>query len=487
MQQVEARGRALNEGNPWTPPPGTVPDRRDRLRARLGFWKAIGTDSFTLSWIAYGKALSFAQLPDHLIFPNHPSARQAADFVAETTRAGLTDGSFVRVHPSFAKVVNPVMVEWNGKKPRLCHDIRFPNSWTATVPFRLATLARDLHTILRPGDLMMVADLEKAYYSVPMHEDSWPYLCFDGPEGLSCGTCLLFGDAQAPFTFHKITRHIVAFSGICRVRVLSYLDDFLWMAQPGQSHSTSAFAQWILPLLGWTLNNKCDWTPSTFKKFLGLFIDSAQRRLKAPFRKVRSICESMEQALKSNALQFDALTSLPGRIIALKLAIPGTRAWTRALYRCEAQARAEGAADEQLIPLTEEVREEFRFLLSHLPTWASIGMPLPPDTTDISICTDAGDFGYGGHSVNLTPRLEHAGALPPELVGRSSTCREFYALLRTAGSFRGSLKGKKVLFAMDSQPLVHCLYNEGGKVPELIELFKQWRSFLPQDYRRRPA
>ena len=89
MQQVEARGRALNEGNPWTPPPGTVPKRRDRLRARLGFWKAIGTDSFTLSWIAYGKALSFAQPPDHLIFPNHLSARQAADFVAETTRAGL--------------------------------------------------------------------------------------------------------------------------------------------------------------------------------------------------------------------------------------------------------------------------------------------------------------------------------------------------------------------------------------------------------------
>ena len=136
------------------PPPGTVPKRRDRL----GFWKAIGTDSFTLSWIAYGKALSFAQPPDHLIFPNHLSARQAADFVAETTRAGLRDGSFVRVHPSFAKVVNPVMVEWNGKKPRLCHDIRFPNSWTATAPFRLATLARDLHTILRPGDLMMVAE-----------------------------------------------------------------------------------------------------------------------------------------------------------------------------------------------------------------------------------------------------------------------------------------------------------------------------------------
>ena len=199
--------------------------------------------------------------------------------------------------------------------------------------------------------------------------------------------------------------------------------------------------------------------------------------MKAPFRKVGAICESMEQALKSNALQFDSLASLPGRIIALKLAIPGTRAWTRALYRCEAQARAEGATDEQLIPLTEEVREEFRFLLTHLPTWASIGMPLPPDTTDISICTDAGEFGYGGHSVNLTPRLEHAGALPPELVGRSSTCREFYALLRTADSFRDSLKGKKVLFAMDSQPLVHCLYNEGGKVPELVELFKQWILF----------
>ena len=27
---------------------------------------------------------------------------------------------------------------------------------------------------------------------------------------------------------------------------------------------------------------------------------------------------------------------------------------------------------------------------------------------------------------------------------------------------------------MDSQPLVRCLYNEGGKIQELTELYKQW-------------
>ena len=66
-------------------------------------------------------------------------------------------------------------------------------------------------------------------------------------------------------------------------------------------------------------------------------------------------------------------------------------------------ARAEGLAEEQTVPLPEEVLEELRFLQSHLPAWSCVGLPLPPDTTDVSIYTDAGEFGYGGHAPDLSP------------------------------------------------------------------------------------
>jgi hypothetical protein len=227
MAHIERTGNKLNEGNPWV----SSPARKDRLRARLGFWKAIGCDAFTLSWLAYGKKLSFITPPENLSFPNHPSARNHSAFITDQVIDNLEDGSFFRADRSFAKVINPTQVEPKGKdKWRYCHDIRYPNSLTANAPFRLSTLARNLHTILQKNDQLVVSDLEKAYYSVPMHPSSWPYLCFDTPVGLMAGTCLLFGDAQSPFTFHKITRHIVAISGTLGIRVTSYLDDFLWMA-----------------------------------------------------------------------------------------------------------------------------------------------------------------------------------------------------------------------------------------------------------------
>lgn len=222
------------------------------------------------------------------------------------------------------------------------------------------------------------------------------------------GTCLLFGDAQAPFTFHKITRHIVAISGVLGIRVMSYLDDFLWMATPDRIPQTSAFAQWILPLLGWSLNQKCDFTPSTFKKFLGFYVDSAQMRLKAPFRKVREISGMLADAIAGRSCSLEHLQSLTGKIIALKLAIPGTRA-----CNLIASAIKGGATPSQLIPLPDEVVEDFGFLLTHIPDWSTVGLPLPSAAIDISVRTDAGEFGYGGHTDNLRPNVNMPVPCPP--------------------------------------------------------------------------
>ena len=50
MRRVTARAESLNAGNPFRQSIET----RDLLRARAGFWKAIGTDNVVLSWICYG-------------------------------------------------------------------------------------------------------------------------------------------------------------------------------------------------------------------------------------------------------------------------------------------------------------------------------------------------------------------------------------------------------------------------------------------------
>ena len=294
------------------------------------------------------------------------------------------------------------------------------------------------------------------------------------------GTCLLFGDAQAPFTFHKITRHIVAFAGRLGVRVLSYLDDFLWMAQPNKIAQTSAFAQWILPLLGWSLNQKCDFTPSTFKKFLGFYVDSEAMRLKAPFRKVRETSRMIRDTITTGAATVKHLQSIAGKIISLRLAIPGTRAWTRSTNELIAKATREGQAGGEAVPITEAVARDWTFLLTHMEKWSTIGLPLPSATRDVIVNADTGEFGYGGHTTNLRPNIEHAGVLPEHCIGTSSTHREFYGLIRVAYHFRETLRGNKVLFRLDSRCLVCNLYKEGGRIPELVQMWKEWFAFCTE-------
>ena len=234
--------------------------------------------------------------------------------------------------------------------------------------------------------------------------------------------------------------------------------------------------QWIFPLLGWSLNQKCDFSPSTFKKFLGFYIDSENMRLKAPFRKVREITDLVADAIAARSCSLERLQSVAGKIIALKLAVPGTRAWTRSTNNLIASSVKSGVTPEQLIPIPDEVAEDLGFLLTHIPSWSTIGLPLPSAAIDVSVSTDAGEFGYGGHTENLRPNLEYAGSLPPEAIGRSSN-REFVGLHGVAYQFRNTLRDKRVLFRLDSRCLVCNLYKEGGKIPDLYHMWQKWFEF----------
>ena len=166
-------------GNPWAESTA----KRDALRGRLGFWKAIGCSKNVMSRLAYGKKLSFRQEPEHLSFDNHKSISKHRDFVLEQSRDCLDATFFRLVDPSFAKVINPIKVEPKGNgKWRMCHDLRCVNSETAYSQFRLSTLIGALPGLLQPGDELIVGDLTSAYYFVNMHESAWPYL-FRYPSG----------------------------------------------------------------------------------------------------------------------------------------------------------------------------------------------------------------------------------------------------------------------------------------------------------------
>ena len=170
MRQLDARGRELNQGNPWL---GSS-SRRDKLRASLGLWKAIGTDDKVLSWIGYGKKLLFHERPENLAFDNAKLAFQHRDFVLKEVDTALKDGGARSVHYSFAKIINPILIDRKKKnnKLRMCLDLRFCNSQTAHARFKLATLLTVLPHELRQGDIIFTEDLEGKAMHAKMH-NAW--------------------------------------------------------------------------------------------------------------------------------------------------------------------------------------------------------------------------------------------------------------------------------------------------------------------------
>jgi hypothetical protein len=154
----------------------------------------------------------------------------------------------------------------------------------------------------------------------------------------------------------------------------------------------------------------------------------------------------------------------------------GTRAYTRAINKATAAARKKSVTDRTPITLSKEIRRDLEFLRPHILKWQHIGLPLPSTTTDVTQHTDAGEFGYGGHMDSDSKA--HAATLPAEVIGKSSTYREFYGLIQTTLHFIHDLQGKRVRFVLDSNPLVRNLLNEGGRVTELTSLWKQWMEII---------
>ena len=335
LQKVDTLGISLNKGNPY------LDDNQpfSSLRKSLGYWKAIGADKSVLSWLAYGYQMKFARHPQRLLFKNSPTTYEYEEFIDQEVETHVRDGSFAEISEKEAWVVNPFIISTNSSgKPRRCDDMRYVNAHLASSFFKMQTLDRDLPNIIRVGDHMITRDLEKAYYKIPISEDSCKFQCFYWKNKYYKAKVLLFGFCQAPFVFTKIVRVVVRFFGSLLIRVMNFVDDFLFTDQKEKIEELALFVDVILKLIGWVLSMK-DNQLGTKVKFLGFLIDSVQRR----FQITPSTCQKtikmielvIEKKQRQQKIVVSDLQSLTGKLMSLKLAIPSMSVWLREVLRGE--------------------------------------------------------------------------------------------------------------------------------------------------------
>jgi hypothetical protein len=471
IARFDSQGAEFNKGNPAAVEAGG----QATLKSRLGYWKALGADRVVLSWVWYGVPMPFAEPPPREHWANAKSAVQHAEFVDKTIAEQVALGNFVEVAPEFAEVIHPLMVEVNGKKPRMCVNMIPTNSFLAGQPFRQEMLAKVGLDVVRPDSHLLVADLKSAYYSVQMRQEALPWNCFMWEGKCYSARSLLFGNSLGPWFFTKLGRPILGFLRTIGVSCTAYVDDFLGAVDPADSAAVGPQLEKLLQDLGWTVSPKSELVGATTKTFTGFIINTEAMTYTVSQAKIDKLLALVEQALAfgASAVPYKLLQRIEGNLGAMQLAVRPALLYVRSV----AMARASGN-ETQGVFLTEDQRQD----LADIPGLIERhnGADIRPTRADVFAHGDAGGIGVGarvfaqrfegegGASTTLAEPLTEA-----EMHG-SSTLRELTMALRLLQARGKEWVGKKVCLFFDSKNAVRNILKGGSTASvEQLEVCKQ--------------
>lgn len=427
------------------------------LNRHLAWWEANCSSSVVLEWVKSGFPLWWKDpgvVPPPFERPNHQGALDHADFldecIADLVRAGAAEQ--VHVKP---RVVNPLNVtpKKNGKL-RLILDLRHVNKFLSIPAFKMDSLLV-LADLAKQGDKMFAIDLAHGYHQVQMSEDSRDYLGFEWAGKYYVFTALPFGLASAPWCFTKVMVQILRALRIKGVRVLGYLDDFLFII-PSEAPCSRALTirQLVLSTFeaaGLSINfEKSHLILSSSLEHLGFVVDLDQGRFEVPERRWSTLQSLLADVLCRKRVQVRTLARVAGHLVSMSLALgPVSRLFTRVCYQVTSSLQM-----WQFTALSDDLRAELTFWrdLTRLsftsPIWRD------PVVADCHVVhTDAGKRSWGAVFEGHTAQ----GFFPPSVRLTSSTFRELLGVFFAIQSFSKFFKGRLVQVRVDNQPLVRII------------------------------
>jgi hypothetical protein len=162
---------------------------------------------------------------------NARSALEHSDFI-DTALAELLEAGAIRLSPQRPAVVSPLGVvpkPHSKDKLRLIVNMRYVNQAMVVPKFRMETLS-SLSELLRAQDFMVSFDLKSGFWHIPLAPEAQQYVAFSWRGKFYCFCRLPFGLASSPWAFTKVLRQLVKYWRSRGIRLLPYLDDFLFMA-----------------------------------------------------------------------------------------------------------------------------------------------------------------------------------------------------------------------------------------------------------------
>lgn len=329
------------------------------------------------------------------------------------------------------RVVSPLFLATNGRKPRLVIDMSATELNDSLSPLRarlngVAVIRRLLH---RDGH-MFTTDLRSAFHTVRVHPRHRPLLGFEWQGRYYRFTVLPFGLRPSPALLAGMYRPLVDYLGRVstatgsRVRFSIYVDDILTVVardaprppplpngyEPPQSLTTDrAWAAWLGVLLAMlrlqTSDEKSAWVPDHVADYLGFTWATRPARtprLFVPRERLRAVRRAARHLLRLDETGDDiharVLATVVGKCNATTPAIQTARLHLHALSRTlgpvyAAAKSGDSSAWARTVRLNHEARTELNWWVrhAHAHNGARARMPRPR----LELQTDASGTGWG--------------------------------------------------------------------------------------------
>jgi len=430
-------------------------------------WEALGAGKVVLGWLRYGYRMPFEREVRpfyHKSLP--PSSPEETVYLALLEQRLLAAGA---IRPAECRdfVSKSRLVPKKDGGFRLVVDLRHINEHFKVKPCKFETL-RTLENLVRPGNWFFSVDLKDGYYHVGVHPSYQRYVTTTINGSMYHFVGLPFGLQTAPYLFTKVMRVFVKAVRREGIRVLPYLDDFLFVAaSQDEALRNRKFVGDLLMSLGLSRNeSKGMWVPAQVVIHLGIGVDSVHNLFFVPEDKLAVLKRAAVSLLayaKSHRrwVHHGRLESFVGLAMSLTLALRQVKTYTRSLYDA-LSTRANRLADCRL---SGQSMADLQWFADLDQSWN--GLTIVPHPPSVVLTTDASDFGWGAHVPQVQPAR---GFFDASQRLKHITFKELLAVKLALGCFPEQLRHRTVHLRTDNQVVMSVVAKGASRSRDLMPL-----------------
>ncbi|XP_063775051.1 uncharacterized protein LOC134910673 [Pseudophryne corroboree] len=302
--------------------PGTV---GARLRNFSAQWDLSQVDPWVFQVISQGYRLEFETSPPcrflKSALPATPSAREAVLVAIQKlySQQVIVKVPLLQQGKGYYSTMFVVPKPDGSVRPIL--NLKSLNTYIKRFKFKMESL-RAVIASLDEGDYMVSLDIKDAYLHVPIYPPHQEYLRFVVQDCHYQFQTLPFGLSTAQRVFTRVMAEMMILLRKKGVLIIPYLDDLLIKARSKLVVGV-ALSREVLQQHGWILNiPKSQLVPTTRLLFLGMILDTDQKRVFLPVEKAEELSSLVRDILKPGQVSVHQCTRVLGKMVASYEAIP---------------------------------------------------------------------------------------------------------------------------------------------------------------------